>query len=89
MLEHRPNKRLIGLLKKNDLISNVKNTNFERLKGGVSSDIWKVKEGDRILAGQTVAIFTPLSSLSVAEKILEGPKRVISKIKATALEGLD
>ena len=49
----------------------------------------KIKEGDRILAGQTVAIFTPMSSLSVAEKILEGPKRVISKIKATASEGLD
>ena len=49
----------------------------------------KIKEGDRILAGQTVAIFTPLSDLSTVEKILEGPKRVISKIKATALEGLD
>jgi len=49
----------------------------------------KIKKGDKILAGQTVAIFTPMSSLSVAEKILEGPKRVISKIKATASEGFD
>jgi len=49
----------------------------------------KIKEGDRILAGQTVALFTPMSSLSVSEKILEGPKRIISKLKATALEGGD
>ena len=49
----------------------------------------KVKEGDRILAGQTVATFIPMSSLSVSEKILEGPKRVLSKIKATASEGFD
>ena len=49
----------------------------------------KVKERDRILAGQTVAVFTPMSSLSVSEKILEGPKRIISKLKATALEGGD
>jgi len=49
----------------------------------------KVKEGDRILAGQTVATFTPMSSLSVSEKIFEGPKRVLSKIKATASEGFD
>jgi phosphatidylserine decarboxylase len=44
----------------------------------------KVSEGDRVLAGQTLAIFTPLSSLSVAEKIIEGPKRLLSKIQATA-----
>ena len=44
----------------------------------------KVNEGDRVLAGQTLAIFTPLSSLSVAEKIIEGPKRLLSKIQATA-----
>jgi phosphatidylserine decarboxylase len=44
----------------------------------------KVSEGDRVLAGQTLAIFTPLSSLSVAEKIIEGPKRLLSKIRATA-----
>ena len=49
----------------------------------------KVKEGDRILAGQTVATFTPMSSLSVSEKIFEGPKRVLSKIKATASEVFD
>ena len=49
----------------------------------------KVKDGDRILAGQTVATFTPMSSLSVSEKIFEGPKRVLSKIKATASEGFD
>ena len=49
----------------------------------------KIKKGDKILAGQTVATFTPMSSLSVAEKILEGPKRVLSKIKATASEGFD
>ena len=43
-----------------------------------------VSEGNRVLAGQTLAIFTPLSSLSVAEKIIEGPKRLLSKIQATA-----
>ena len=43
-----------------------------------------VSEGDRVLAGQPLAIFTPLSSLSVAEKIIEGPKRLLSKIQATA-----
>ena len=44
----------------------------------------KVKEGDRILAGQTLAIFTPLSDLSAVEKIIEAPKRILSKLKATA-----
>ena len=44
----------------------------------------KIKEGDRILAGQTVAIFTPMSELSTAEKIVEAPKRILSKLKATA-----
>jgi len=44
----------------------------------------KVSEGDRVLAGQTLAIFTPLSSLSVTEKIIEGPKRLLSKIQAIA-----
>ena len=44
----------------------------------------KIKEGDRILAGQTVAIFTPLSELSTVEKIVEAPKRILSKLKATA-----
>jgi len=43
----------------------------------------RVSEGDRVLAGQTLAIFTPLSSMSVAEKIIEGPKRLLSKIQAT------
>ena len=46
----------------------------------------KIKEGDRILAGQTIAIFTPLSELSTADKIIEAPKRLISKLKATASE---
>ena len=49
----------------------------------------KIKEGDRILAGQTIAVFTPMSSLSISEKIIEGPKRVLSKLKATALEKED
>ena len=44
----------------------------------------KVKEGDRILAGQTLATFTPLSELSTVEKIVEAPKRILSKLKATA-----
>ena len=46
----------------------------------------KVKKGDRILAGQTIAIFTPLSDLSTAKKVIEAPKRIISKLKATANE---
>ncbi len=44
----------------------------------------KVKQGDRILAGQTLATFTPLSELSTVEKIVEAPKRILSKLKATA-----
>jgi phosphatidylserine decarboxylase len=46
----------------------------------------KIKEGDRILAGQTIAEFTPMSSLSVAEKLMEGPKRLFSKIQASAID---
>ena len=46
-----------------------------------------IKQGNRVLAGQTLAIFTPLSSLSVTQKILEGPKRIISKLKASSLGG--
>ncbi len=46
----------------------------------------KVKRGDRILAGATIAVFTPLSDLSTAEKVIEAPKRIISKLKATANE---
>jgi len=49
----------------------------------------KVKKGDRILAGQTIAIFTPMSDLSTVEKVVEVPKRILSKLKATASEGLD
>ena len=36
------------------------------------------------MAGQTLAIFTPLSELSTVEKIVEAPKRILSKLKATA-----
>lgn len=46
----------------------------------------KVKEGDRILAGQTLAEFTPMSSLSVAEKLMEGPKRLLSKLQASTID---
>ena len=49
----------------------------------------KVKKGDRILAGQTIAIFTPMSELSTVEKVVEAPKRILSKLKATASEGFD
>jgi len=49
----------------------------------------KIKEGDRILAGQTIAIFTPMSELSTVEKVVEAPKRILSKLKATASEGFD
>lgn len=49
----------------------------------------KVKEGNRVLAGETLAIYKPMSELSVAEKLFEGPKRVISKLKATASEGFN
>ena len=48
----------------------------------------KVTEGDRVLAGQTLAIFTPLSSLSVSEKIIEGPKRLLSRIQASVEDEL-
>ena len=44
-----------------------------------------VKEGDKVLAGQTLATFTPMSSLSVTQKILEGPKRLISKLASTSM----
>ena len=46
----------------------------------------KIKEGDRVLAGQTIAIFTPLSELSTTDKIIEVPKRLLSKLKVTANE---
>ena len=46
----------------------------------------KVKKGDRILAGQTIAEFTPMSSLSVAEKLMEGPKRFLSKLQASTID---
>ena len=49
----------------------------------------KIKKGDRILAGQTIAIFTPMSELSTVEKVVEAPKRILSKLKATASEGFD
>ncbi|OIR21092.1 MAG: hypothetical protein BD935_03560 [Marine Group III euryarchaeote CG-Epi1] len=45
-----------------------------------------VKEGDKVLAGQSLAMFTPLSDLSTTEKIVEAPKRLLSKMKATASE---
>jgi len=41
------------------------------------------KKGDKVLAGQQLAGYTPLSSLSVAEKIFEVPKRMLSKLQAT------
>ena len=43
----------------------------------------KVKEGDKILAGQTLATFTPMSSLPVSKQILEGPKRLLSKLASS------
>ena len=45
-----------------------------------------VKKGDRVLAGQQVAEYTPMSSLSVTEKLFEVPKRMLSKLQATQSE---
>ena len=42
-----------------------------------------VKKGDRVLAGQQLAEYTPMSSLSVTEKLFEAPKRILSKLQAT------
>ena len=42
-----------------------------------------VKKGDRALAGQQLAEYTPMSSLSVTEKLFEAPKRILSKLQAT------
>ena len=42
-----------------------------------------VKKGDRVLAGQQLAEYTPMSSLSVAEKLFEAPKRIFSKLQAS------
>ena len=42
-----------------------------------------VKKGDRVLAGQQLAEYTPMSSLSVTEKFFEAPKRILSKLQAT------
>ena len=42
-----------------------------------------VKKGDRVLAGQQLAEFTPMSSLSVTQKLFEAPKRILSKLQAT------
>ena len=47
----------------------------------------KVKEGDKILAGQTLATFTPMSSLPVSKQILEGPKRLLSKLASSSIGG--
>ena len=47
----------------------------------------KVKEGDKILAGQTLAMFTPMSSLPVSKQILEGPKRLLSKLASSSIGG--
>ena len=45
-----------------------------------------VKKGDRVLAGQQLAEYTPLSSLSTTEKFFEVPKRMFSKLQATQRE---
>ena len=45
-----------------------------------------VKKGDKVLAGQQLAEYTPMSSLSVTEKLFEVPKRIISKLQATQSE---
>ena len=42
-----------------------------------------VKEGQTVLAGQQIASYTSFSSLSVSEKIIEGPKRFLSKLQAS------
>jgi len=42
-----------------------------------------VKKGDRVLAVQQLAEYTPMSSLSVTEKFFEAPKRILSKLQAT------
>lgn len=42
-----------------------------------------VKKGDRVLAGQQLAEYTPMSSLSVTEKLFEAPKRILSKLQAS------
>ena len=42
-----------------------------------------VKKGDKVLAGQKLANYTPLSSLSASEKIFEVPKRIFSKLQAS------
>ena len=47
----------------------------------------KVKEGDKILAGRTLATFTPMSSLPVSKQILEGPKRLLSKLASSSIGG--
>ena len=45
-----------------------------------------VKKGDRVLAGQQLAEYTPLSSLSTTEKLFEVPRRMLSKLQATQRE---
>ena len=45
-----------------------------------------VKKGDKVLAGQKLANYTPLSSLSTSEKIFEVPKRMFSKLQASQSE---
>lgn len=45
-----------------------------------------VKKGDKVLAGQQLAEYTPMSSLSVTEKLFEVPKRILSKLQATQSE---
>jgi phosphatidylserine decarboxylase len=45
-----------------------------------------VKKGDKVLAGQKLANYTPLSSLSTSQKIFEVPKRMFSKLQASQSE---
>jgi phosphatidylserine decarboxylase precursor-related protein len=45
-----------------------------------------VKKGDKVLAGQQLADYTPMSSLSVTEKLFEAPKRILSKLQAIQRE---
>ena len=47
---------------------------------------FQVKKGDKVLAGQKLASYTPLSSLSTSEKIFEVPKRMFSKLQASQSE---
>ena len=82
-------RRIVSYVKPNDYISKGERIGLIHFGSRVDLSFESagiellVKEGETVLAGQQLASYTSFSSLSVTEKILEGPKRVLSKLQAS------